>query len=54
MIFLPISKMVIGILLVALAVAKAALVAMYFMHLRFEAGRWGASRSRPWRSGRCW
>jgi len=29
-------KVVVGTLLVALAVTKAALVAMYFMHLRFE------------------
>jgi cytochrome c oxidase subunit 4 len=35
-IFLPIAKLMIGILLVSLAVAKAALVALYFMHLRFE------------------
>jgi cytochrome c oxidase subunit 4 len=35
-IFLPIAKLAIGILLVALASSKAALVAMYFMHLRFE------------------
>lgn len=30
-------KMIVGTLLVALAVSKATLVAMYFMHLRFEA-----------------
>lgn len=35
-IFLPVVKVVIAILLVSLAVSKAALVAMYFMHLRFE------------------
>lgn len=35
-IFLPIAKLAIGVLLVALATAKAALVALYFMHLRFE------------------
>jgi cytochrome c oxidase subunit 4 len=35
-IFLPIGKMAIGVLLVSLASAKAALVALYFMHLRFE------------------
>jgi cytochrome c oxidase subunit 4 len=35
-IFLPFGKFTIGVLLCALAVAKAALVAMYFMHLRFE------------------
>jgi cytochrome c oxidase subunit 4 len=35
-IFLPLGKLTIGVLLCALAVAKAALVAMYFMHLRFE------------------
>ena len=36
-IFLPIAKLAIGVMLCSLAVAKAALVAMYFMHLRFEA-----------------
>jgi cytochrome c oxidase subunit 4 len=35
-IFLPIAKLVIGVMLVSLASAKAALVALYFMHLRFE------------------
>jgi cytochrome c oxidase subunit 4 len=29
-------KVIVGTLLVALAVSKASLVAMYFMHLRFE------------------
>jgi cytochrome c oxidase subunit 4 len=32
----PESKLVVGVLLCAMAVAKAALVAAYFMHLRFE------------------
>ncbi|HSE91818.1 MAG TPA: cytochrome C oxidase subunit IV family protein [Methylomirabilota bacterium] len=36
-IFMPLGKLTIGVLLCALAVTKAALVAMYFMHLRFEA-----------------
>ena len=35
-IFLPIARLLIGILLVGMALSKAALVAMYFMHLRFE------------------
>jgi cytochrome c oxidase subunit 4 len=35
-IFMPLPKFTIGVLLVALAVGKASLVAMYFMHLRFE------------------
>src|SRR5437762_13997175 len=35
-IFMPIGKVTIGVLLCALALGKAALVAMYFMHLRFE------------------
>ncbi len=35
-IFLPIGKVTIGVMLCGLAVAKASLVAMYFMHLRFE------------------
>ena len=35
-IFLPISKTAIAVMLVSLASAKAALVALYFMHLRLE------------------
>jgi len=35
-IFMPIAKLAIGVMLVALACAKAALVALYFMHLRLE------------------
>ena len=35
-IYLPISRLSIGILLVGFALSKAALVALYFMHLRFE------------------
>ena len=35
-IFLPIPKMAIAVLLISLASAKAVLVALYFMHLRFE------------------
>jgi cytochrome c oxidase subunit 4 len=35
-IFMPIAKVVIAILLISLALSKASLVAMYFMHLRFE------------------
>jgi cytochrome c oxidase subunit 4 len=35
-VFLPISKMIIAVMLIALALAKAVLVAMYFMHLKFE------------------
>ena len=35
-IFLPIGKLAIGVMLVALASAKATMVAMYFMHLKFE------------------
>ena len=35
-VFLPLSKMIIAVMLVALALAKAVLVAMYFMHLKFE------------------
>ena len=36
-VFLPFGKIVNGTLLCALAVGKAAVVAMYFMHLKFEA-----------------
>jgi cytochrome c oxidase subunit 4 len=35
-VFMPLTKLTIGVLLCGLALAKAALVAMYFMHLRFE------------------
>ena len=35
-IFTPLAKLVIAILLISLALSKASLVAMYFMHLRFE------------------
>jgi cytochrome c oxidase subunit 4 len=35
-IFVPLPKMTINVLLGAFALAKAALVAAYFMHLRFE------------------
>ena len=35
-IFTPFAKIVIAILLISLAISKASLVAMYFMHLRFE------------------
>jgi cytochrome c oxidase subunit 4 len=35
-VFMPFGKITIGVLLCALALGKAALVAMYFMHLRFE------------------
>jgi cytochrome c oxidase subunit IV len=34
--YLPLGKVVIGALLVAMALGKAALVALYFMHLKFE------------------
>ncbi len=37
--FLPWPKRVIVLLLIALAVWKAVLVALYFMHLRFEPNR---------------
>lgn len=35
-VFVPISKIVVGIMLILLALAKASLVALYFMHLRYE------------------
>ena len=35
-IYMPMARLIIIILLVGFALAKAALVAMYFMHLRFE------------------
>ncbi len=35
-VFVPMSKLIIGILLILMAFTKAALVALYFMHLRYE------------------
>jgi cytochrome c oxidase subunit IV len=35
-VFMPLAKFTIGVLLCALALGKAALVAAYFMHLKFE------------------
>jgi len=35
-IYLPIGRLFIGAMLVVLALAKAMLVALYFMHLKFE------------------
>ena len=35
-IYMPLAKFTIGVLLCALAIGKASLVAMYFMHLKFE------------------
>src|SRR3989304_4850413 len=35
-IYMPLAKLVIAILLVGMALSKAALVALYFMHLKFE------------------
>jgi len=35
-IYMPLAKFTIGALLCALALGKATLVAMYFMHLKFE------------------
>ena len=35
-IYMPLAKFTIGVLLCALALGKATLVAMYFMHLKFE------------------
>jgi caa(3)-type oxidase subunit IV len=34
--FLPLTKIALGAILVVLAFTKAALVALYFMHLKFE------------------
>jgi len=36
-IYMPLGKFTIGVLLCALALGKASMVAMYFMHLKFEA-----------------
>ncbi len=35
-IYVPMAKLAIAVLLIVMAVTKAALVALYFMHLKFE------------------
>lgn len=35
-VYMPLAKMVIAVLLVSMAISKASLVALYFMHLKFE------------------
>jgi caa(3)-type oxidase subunit IV len=45
--FLPTSRVLIGILLVGMALSKAALVALYYMHLRFERSTLGAIALTP-------
>ena len=35
-IYMPLAKLTIGVMLVSMALAKAWLVAMYFMHLKYE------------------
>ena len=35
-VYMPMARMVIAVLLVAMAISKASLVALYFMHLKFE------------------
>jgi cytochrome c oxidase subunit IV len=35
-IYMPIAKLAIAVMLISLAISKAALVALYFMHLKFE------------------
>lgn len=46
-IYLPIAKTPIVIMLVSLAISKAALVALYFMHLKFERVTLGAVALSP-------
>lgn len=46
-IYTPFTKFVIGVLLCALALGKATLVAMYFMHLRFEVRTMGMIAATP-------
>jgi len=46
-IYLPIVKAAIVIMLVALAISKATLVALYFMHLKFERLTLGAVALSP-------
>lgn len=40
-IYMPIARLIIVILLVGLALSKATLVALFFMHLKFERGTLG-------------
>jgi len=35
-VFVPLSKVIVGIALILLALVKASLVALYFMHLKYE------------------
>ena len=35
-VYMPLAKMVVAVLLVSMAISKASLVALYFMHLKFE------------------
>jgi cytochrome c oxidase subunit 4 len=35
-VYMPMAKIAIAILLVAMAISKASLVALYFMHLKFD------------------
>ena len=46
-IYMPIARLIIVILLVGLALSKAVLVAMYFMHLKFERLTLGAIALTP-------
>jgi len=46
-IFMPMPRITINVLLGAMALAKAALVAAYFMHLRFEARTLGVIAVTP-------
>ncbi len=46
-IYMPIARLIIVILLVGFALSKAVLVAMYFMHLKFERLTLGAIALTP-------
>jgi cytochrome c oxidase subunit 4 len=46
-VFTPLGKFLIGLLLVILAVSKASLVALYFMHLKFEKSTLGVIALTP-------
>lgn len=35
-VYLPLGRLAVGVLLVGMALSKATLVALYFMHLKFE------------------
>ena len=52
--FLPWPKTIIILILIGMAFYKAALVGLYYMHLRFEPNRLRILASRHYHFSRCW